>query len=72
MGVDTEGRDAVLVSTWFYAGAGVARAAVTPGDVEESAVWGGPSLLDEAWKYQGRLPTQRRALHDIRQTEEAR
>ena len=53
----------MLVSPWFYAGAGVARAAVTPGDVEESAVWGGPRLLDEAWKHQGRLPTQRRALH---------
>ena len=46
----------MLVSPRFDAGAGVAGAAVTPGDVEESAVWGGPGLLDEAWKYQGRLP----------------
>jgi hypothetical protein len=52
----------VLVSPWVAAGSRIAGAAVAPGDIGESAVWGGPRLLDEAWKYQGRLPTERRVL----------
>src|SRR4029453_18505442 len=58
-----EGRDAVLVSPWCDAGGGIAGAAVAPGDVEESAVGGCPSLLDEAGKHERGLPTERRAFH---------